>query len=289
MTGFPDDADLDGLDAAYRAALAAGDPELLPVVGYGEISVAFAWPPGAPRIVAKSLPPFDSPERLAAYAGLLAEYTGLLGGRGVDVVPSAVRSVGARAYVLQPLVRPVVSEVLRDGTPEQAEEIFSAIVDAVHRAVDDQVGLDCQVSNWGWRSGRLQFLDVTTPMLRDGRGRDLLDVRLFTDVLPWVARAPVRRILAPRLLDPYHDPRATLLDLAGNLIRERITRLLPVFLDVVNPTLERPLSEAEVRRSYKGMAATWAAIQAVRRWDRAWQQRVRRRPYPFLMPRHFQR
>jgi hypothetical protein len=281
--------DVEALDDAYRRALAAGDPDLLPVVGYGEISVAFAWPPDDPAVVAKSLPPFGSAAREQRYRDLLAEYIAVLADRGVAVVPSELVAVDGRAYVVQPLTRPVANDALRSADAEGVRRIFAAVVDAVVRVVDARVGLDCQVSNWAWEDGALRFLDVTTPMLRDEQGRDRLDVKFLTDALPWAFREPVRRWVAPRLLDPYHDRRSTLLDFAGNLHRERLAHLVPDFLAVANPALDPPLDAAEVARFYRSNSRTWAALQALRRADRVWQRRVRRRPYPFLMPHRYER
>jgi hypothetical protein len=289
MTSFADDIDLDDLDAAYRRALDAGDPDLLPVVGYGEISVAFAWPPEQPVVVAKGLSPFDSQARLARYRELLGEYIAVLADRGVEVVHSELLAVGDRPYILQPLAQCVASEALRAAGPADARRIFAAIVGAAVRAVDERVGLDCQVSNWAWADGRLWLLDVGTPMLRDARGRDRLDVRQLTAALPWAFREPVRRLVAPKLLDLYHDRRRALLDLAGNLHRERLQHLVSDFLAVANPVIDPPLTEAEVARFYRFNSLTWRALQWLRRADRAWQRRVRRRPYPLLMPRRYRR
>jgi hypothetical protein len=46
------------------------------------------------------------------------------------------------------------------------------------------------------------------------------------------------------------------------------------------------LDDAEILRDRRQDMVTWGALQAVRRVDRAWQRRVRRRAYPFLLPSH---
>jgi hypothetical protein len=289
--GFdPEAVDVEALDDAYRIAASAGRPDLLPVIGFGQISVAFAWPPDSSVVAVKSLPPFPSHAHLTLYVELLEEYLAGLGGRGIEVVPTVVRSVEAptrpHAYVLQPLLaaETLLPRVLAGGDHDVAAKLFAKVVACVVAAVDDRVGIDCQVSNWAVSSGRLIFLDVTTPMLRDTAGRDRLDTGPFVASLPWLVRGPVRRFVAPRLLDPYHDPRAALLDLAGNLYRDGLGHLVPLMFEAANDAVSPPLTVGEVRRFARRNEATWASLQRLRRIDRLWQTRVRGRDYPYLLP-----
>jgi hypothetical protein len=290
----PDEVDLVGLDRAVREAIRSGDVGSLPVVGYGEISLAVAWPPTQPTVVAKSLPPFDDPIRYGAFVDLLDEYLVTLETREVLPLPTAVRALsegrGRRAYVLQPCVPPttVGPELLAAADQEAGTDLLRRIVAAVLRASDDEVGIDGQLSNWALVDGELRFLDVSTPMLREG-GRDRLDTALFAEMVPWVTRWAVRRFVAPELLSPYHDPRRVVLDTAGNLVRERLDGWIQPLLEVANPHLDPPLTVEEVRRFYRGNARTWSAIQALRRVDRGWQRHVRRREYPFLLPDSYRR
>jgi hypothetical protein len=291
----PEDLDIEELDQAFLAALRSGRPADLPVVGYGEISVAFGWPRDRPTVVAKSLPPFPDVRRYEAYVDLLAEYLDVLRSRDVEPLPTTVRAViegpDRRAYVLQPWVpwEEVGPVVLERSDPDDGEALLGGIVAAVLRASDAMVGLDAQVSNWVLTEGRLRYLDVSTPMLRDPDGHDRLDSGLFCEAMPWLLRRPTNRFLAPELLSPYHDPRRVVLDAAGNLVRERLARWIPVLLRVANPHLERPLTIDEVRRFYRTNARLWGSLQLLRRMDRGWQQHVRRRQYPFLLPESYQR
>jgi hypothetical protein len=291
----PEPLDIAAVDAAYRGALRAGVSGDLPVVGYGEISLAFGWPPSAPTMVIKSLPDFDDHASFEAYVRLLEDYVAALVRRGVDVVPTTVRSVGTprgrRAYVIQPLLpAPSIGPaVLARADEATGGALLGRVVDAVMRASDATVGLDGQLSNWAVDGDHLRLLDVSTPMLRDDRGQDRLDTRPFVRALPWVTRGAVHRFVAPGLLAPYHDPRAVILDTAGNLIRERLTRWIPVLLERANPRLTDPLTVTEVVRFYRANARLWASLQALRRADRAWQRRVRGRTYPFLLPERYRR
>jgi hypothetical protein len=291
----PDAVDLEELDRGFRDALRTGDANALPVVGYGEISLAFAWPPEQPTVVAKNLPPFEGAPRFDAYAALLDEYLATLRARGTDPVPTVVRAVvdhgRYRAYVLQPLLPPetIVSEVLRRAGPDEGEALLGAVVEATLRCSDARVGLDAQVSNWAVVDDRLRYLDVSTPLLRSESGDDLLDLGIFLAAAPWFTRGLLRRVVLPAIIADYHDPRRVLRDVAGNLIRERLTRWLPVFLRLANPHLDHPLDDDEVARSYRGNARLWSTVQVLRRADRAWQRHVRGREYPLLLPRTYQR
>jgi hypothetical protein len=82
----------------------------------------------------------------------------------------------------------------------------------------------------------------------------------------------------------YHDARNVLVDLASNLLKERLDRWLPPFLQATATRVAPPILEDEVRRYFARDKLLWQSMQRMRRADRAWQRRVRRRPYPFLLP-----
>jgi hypothetical protein len=292
----PDAVDLEALDRRFREALRTGSLDGLPVVGYGEVSIAFGWPPDRPTVVAKSLPPFEDARRLEAYADVLDEYLDALTARGVEPVPTAVRSVAdggrrRRAYVLQPSLpaETIGPAVLARADAEEGEALLTSIVDTVLHATDEKVGIDGQVSNWAVSEGRLRFLDVSTPMLRGEDGHDLLDHGVLLGAYPWITRWPLGPVVISRVFADYHDPWRVVRDLAGNLIRERLTTWIPVLLGVANPHFDRPLTVEGVRDFYRWNARFYTAVQALRRADRAWQRHVRRREYPLILPPSYRR
>ncbi len=289
------DGELAELERSVEEALATGDAGALRVLGRGEISVVLGWPGDDPRWACKRLPPFPDPPAADRYAAVLARYVAALAERGVRVVGTDVRRVtgtGGRPvlYCVQPVLPAAtlaVDAARRD--PRRAEEIVRRIVDTVLSTVDATVGLDAQLSNWATDGDDLVYFDVTTPMIRRADGTSDLDAGLFLASLPWVLRPAVRRFVVPGILDRYHDPRTVVVDLAANLIKERLEPLIGTVITAADERVVPPLTEAEARRDYRGDARMWAALQHVRRADRWWHRHIRRRPYPFLLPEEIER
>lgn len=293
-----DDRGLAELEGDVHRALASGTPGPLRVLGYGEISMVLGWPADAPRVACKRLPPFPSASAADAFEATLHAYLDRLAQRGVDVVDTTVHRITSAAArngaVVVYCVQPVLPEdvlapaVVRAGGT-RAGELLRAIVDRTACVVDRNIGFDAQLSNWATVDGRLRYFDVTTPLLRGVEGVPELDTDVFLASLPWLLRAPVRRFVVPDIIERYHDVRRVLSDLAANLVKERLDSWIPTVVDAANGHLDVPLTEAQVRADYRSDARTWAALQAVRRVDRVWQTRVRRRPYPFLLPDRIER
>jgi hypothetical protein len=278
------DAELRTLERAVVDAVARADASQLDVLGYGEISLVLGWPVHAPVWACKRLPPMSA-SSADAYEATIHGYLDALAGRGVDVVETEVRRVDTTVYCVQPVLPPgsLAVEIVRHDA-ERAPDVLNRIVDTVFAVTDERVGFDAQLSNWALDDGRLRYFDVTTPLLRRPDGTEELDTELFLASLPWALRAPVRRFVVPGILERYHRPRTVVLDLAANLHKERLDRWVPTVVAAAGDRLDPPLTLDEVRRDYRSDARTWAALQALRRADRAWQRRVRRRPYPVLLP-----
>jgi hypothetical protein len=286
--------DPDTLAAVERAvadALVTGDDAGLRVLGYGEISLVVGWPADAPVWACKRLPAFPDAAAVARYRTLFDRYLEVLDARGVSTVPSGLRTVDADvpapvAYVVQPVLPAdtLGTAVLRAADPDPDHPLLGAVLDAVPRVVDDRTGIDGQLSNWAWSDGRLTYLDVTTPLLFDADGAMALDAGLFLAAYPWPLRAPIGRFVAPGVIAAYRDPRHVLLDFTANLVKERLDRWIPAVVTAVNGRVDPPVTDDEVHRYYRRDAGLWAAMLRLRRIDRWWQRRVRRRPYPFLLP-----
>ena len=281
--------DLERLDVTLQAAIAGGSPKGLDVLGFGEITLVVGWPTEAPEVAVKRLPPFPGPARAEAYRALLATWTAALEAAGVPIVDTEVLTVEdpseVRCYLVQPLVPRgrLLNEVLRHATPEQADPLIARLVRHVVASVNERVGLDAQAANWVVDGEELRCLDVSTPLLRDERGRDRLDLGLFLSIYPWMLR-PLLGPIAHSIMATFHDPRGVLLDTASNLVKEELDAWVPALLGHAAPHVATPIDEAEVRRYFTRDRRLWLLMQRLRRADRAWQRAVRRRPYPFLLP-----
>ena len=248
-------------------------------------------PRDRPTVACKRLPVFPDQQSATAWGALIGEYVDELGRRGVHAVPWQWRTTpaaggGVSGWVLQPVLEAsALATNLLGEQPDAAAGVFGSILDAVADVVDDRVGLDAQLSNWAMIDRELVYFDVTTPLLRDGTGRSRMDLRVLDRHVAGTALRPaVRRFVAPGIVAAYHRPRDVAVDLVGNLLKERLDHLVPVAIAVANERLGPPIELDEVRRWYRSDARTWEVLLRLRRADRWWQQRVRRRTYPFLLP-----
>lgn len=289
MSDLGDD-ELRALDSLVDEALKSGREELLPTLGYGEISLVLGWPQEAPRYACKRMPAFPSQAAFESYARTLGDYVAALEAAGMDVVPTEMRGVDQLAgsvvgYVVQPILRAdtLAPPILHAADPGDGHPLVEAIVAAAAGTVSPRIGLDAQLSNWTWDGGRLTYLDVSTPMLWDEAGVSRLDLEPLAQAYPAILRPLLRRFVAPRILDGYRDLRGVYLDLCGNLLKERLDLWLGAFLAAIAPRLTQPLTAEDVHRYYRSDARLWAVLLRLRRLDRAWRLRTGR-TYPFLLP-----
>ena len=281
-----DPATLEQLEVCVLAALDSGRSAGLDIVDYGEISTVMAADGTDGPVVCKRLPAMTRAQ-LAGYELVLSDYVRTLSDRGLTVAPSEVHSVGAdpvTPYCVQPRYDRLLPEELRRSDTVRIDDRVARLCGHVVAVARDGVGIDAQVSNWAVVDDDLVYLDVTTPLLEDAGGTQRVDLDLFIASLPWAMRRPVRRFLLGEILSHYHAPRPALLDAAGNLHKERATAALPALLVAANAHVDPPITFEEARRYYRRDAVMWEVLQRLRRADRWWQRRVRRRRYPFLLP-----
>lgn len=291
MTFTVPGAELEALEAKVRHALRTADDRALTVLGYGEVTLVLRLDTAQGSFACKRLPVFPTRERFARYEQSLEEYLSRLAAAGVRVAPTQLWSTplpGGRtvAYCVQealPAER-LCSRLLHTEGDVWVEDFFARFLDLVDGAVSPTLGLDAQASNWIDLDGELIYLDVTTPMMRDGRGRERLDVKLFFTSLPWILRDAVRLSMTKSIFDKFYSTRGIVLDFLGNLHKERLEKLIPALLEQAGPRVETPLTEDEVAKYYKDDAQMWELIQRLRKADRFWHRSIKRRPYPFLLP-----
>jgi len=291
-----DASELGDLEARVERALTRGDRSELSVLGYGEVSTVLGYDRGEERLAVKRLPLFWRASEWERYHAAFHDYLALLPRRGVRPLPSKLavveRDDGALAvWCVQPRLEAhcLLSKHLHDVSEARAVEVFERVLSAIATAVGPEVGLDGQLSNWVLVGAELAYLDVTTPLLRDDRHAERLPIGVFLASLPWALRPVVRRFMLQGILDKYYEPRGVVLDLLGNLHKEKLERWLPRFLEIANARVSPRLSQDEVRRYYDSDARSWALLQRLRHMDRWWQTRVRRKVYPFLLPGSIER
>jgi hypothetical protein len=283
--------DLERLEAAVNLALETGDDSGLEVVGYGEITLVLRCRVDGRPMACKRLPGLADEEAFTRYRRLVEDYVAQLGDCGIVVPETTVHAVEAAngsltAFCLQPELptEALLVHRLRNAGPSEVSPYFEEIVSRVCDGINDRRGLDAQLSNWARVPEGLRYYDISTPFLRDADGNDLFDVELHVASVPWALRWAVRLFAIDTILDKFYTVRGALLDLAGNLQKERMGAAVPTLLRIAEPVAKPAITERDAAAYYRGDARLWALLQRLRRADRWWQRTVRRRPYPFLLP-----
>jgi hypothetical protein len=290
--------ELVAVEEVVQHSLITGDDGLLKVVGYGEITAVVEWMAGGEPVACKRLPGLADEAAFKAYANCIASYIERLASSGIEVPQTEVQHVAQSdgsytAYSVQVMLprSSLLNQRLLTSSRQESIRTFEAIVDRIAASITDQMGLDAQLSNWALDDGRFWYFDITTPFLRDEHRMEMFDVELHIASVPWALQGQglVRKFFLGAILDKYYTVRGALLDLLGNMIKERLDGLLPAFVEVANRVVSPPFTVKEIARYYRDDARMWALLQGLRRTDRWWQMRVRRRPYPFLLPKDLPR
>ncbi|MEA2023382.1 MAG: DUF6206 family protein [Actinomycetota bacterium] len=276
------------LEQRVDEALVTDDRSRIDVLGYGEISTVLRLTVDDRTYACKRLPPFPE-SAVGPYKEACTAYLVALGERGIRTASSTIEIVPTEGhsviYCIQPIENVLLVDRLRTAARDEAAALADHLVSVIDEAIDERLGLDAQISNWALDSdGEFVYIDVTTPLIRDDDGSELLDTDLFLASLPAFLRPAVRRFLLGEILSHYYDARAALLDLIGNLKKERLGDAIPVFLDAANRVVDPPITGKEIDRYYRNDAVMWEVLQRLRKSDRWWQRTVRRRSYPFLLP-----
>ncbi|MDG2282453.1 MAG: DUF6206 family protein [Longimicrobiales bacterium] len=285
------DAELAELDARVIDMMRTGVRNEVEIIGAGEMACVI----GLGDHALKRLPPVSERARLESYGALVDEYVAALEQVGVRVAETEWRIVSSEtnqvAYIIQERVSAasLMPDVVRCGTETEAVALLEQVLDHVDACVLAGIGIDPQLSNWSIRDGRPLLLDITTPMLRDEKGRDRLDTELFVAMLPALIRGFVRRFMIGEILDKNFNRHGILLDLIGNIVNYGLGHLTPVFLPAINARLEQPLTMKEVRAYRRSEHWTWSAIRRAFRVEQFWKRRVLRQPTSHLLPSEYLR
>ena len=283
-------ADLEALEASVGTAIRTRDASQLRLLGHGEISIALGWPAEDPQYACKRLPPFDSLDAYSRYASVVEHYVDGLRHRGVRVVDTELKSLQRPdgkvvGFHIQPALPSdtIGTEVLRRSAPTPDHPLIAAVIETVIKGTGDRAGIDAQFSNWSWKDGEATLLDLTTPFVLDERDQPAFDMTPFLAALPAVVRPIVRREMI-KLLPRFLTPRGTLLDLAANTVKAGLDGWVEPVLARINERVDPPVTYAEADRVYKSDKSTFILVLRLERANRFWQERIRRRPYEFLLP-----
>jgi hypothetical protein len=285
-----DTNELQELEAGVGLALRTGDLSHLRLIGHGEMTMALGWPADQPKFVCKRLPPFSSARAASAYEAVVTRYIDELRRRGVRTVDTDVRWLdrtggGVIGYLVQPALAPETlgPDVLRRSTPSSDHPLVRSVVDKVAAATGNGVGIDAQLSNWAWVHEEPWQLDVSTPMMMDSAGQPALDMGPFLAKLPAVSRPVVRREMV-KLMRRWMSTRGSMVDLAANVIKENLEDWIDPVLECINDYVEKPVTYQEALSVYKADRRMFPFLLALVHVNQYWQERIRRRPFEFLLP-----
>jgi hypothetical protein len=291
------------LDPAHPTA---GD-EPVEIVGYGEVSTAFALA-ALPGMICKRMAGFRDAGAVARYVEVVRRYLDILQGLGLEVVDTQLVPVGTSVvYLVQPRLpaEGLGHHLLRrgdDATLLACLDRVLAVIGMLMRhngaATDARtITVDAQLSNWCFsvRDGSVSapvLLDVGTPYMRL-QGIDEVGVEIFLAPIPPGIRAYYRRQRAvERYLDDYFDTHHILLDLVGNFYKEGRPDRIPRAVAHINRWLvedaadlgAKQLDAAAVERYYQKDAAALELFLKARRVDRFLRTRILRQRYNFILP-----
>jgi hypothetical protein len=287
----------------------AGD-EPVEIVGYGEVSTAFALG-RLPGTICKRMAGFRDAHAVERYIEVVRRYIDLLGRLGVAVADTQLVPLRARAgHVVYLVQERMPAAGLGHSLLRDADDVtLLACVDRVlavigmlmrrnREAADGRtLTVDAQLSNWYFaaRDGDVLppvLLDIGTPYMRL-HGTDEIGVDIFLAPVPALIRWYYRRQRAvERYLDDYFDTRHILLDLLGNFYKEGRPDRIPLALAHINQWLAdaaadlgaAALDAAAVERYYEKDAAALELFLRVRRADRFVRSRILRQRYQFILP-----
>lgn len=288
------DDELLGLEAAIRHAQRNRSLDGLKVFGFGEVSIATGWPTAEPRFVAKRMLPM--PERAAVDEPLAAidEFASTLRSRGGTVLPYETRRVQRDdglhvGYVVQPIVAKadLAETTLKTDTPEAFHPLLVAVRDFVAQCSDDHMALDAQVPNFAWVNGELQLLDITSPAGFDADGGLIYaNAELSNQLVPALLR-PVLAKATVDVFELYRGVAGALTQVAVFLNRVQAEAWVDPAIETFNEILDTPIERSTVDERWAQNVKDFPKIKNLLKMQRAWQEKIRRRPFEYLITDSF--
>ena len=280
--------DLAAIEHVVRRAIDERRPDLLTVVGNGELTIALQWEHDGVDLVVKRMPPF--PHRAAAdeYIALVRRHVDDLERYGVRCVTTDLHSL-ARAdgtvvvYHCQPLltVELLADQVLRRDDVSAEHPIVTAVVDHVVRTVRGGVPIDAQFANWYWFEDEVWQLDLSTPLYVDERGDICFDSSGFQREYPAVLRRIVYKELM-KVAPGFSQVDWVLTDTMTQLHRQGLEQWCSAVAEAAASRGVR-IDPSEGKARFDADAKFYPTLLKMKRFQRAWVQRTGRR-YDTLLP-----
>ncbi len=282
------------------------------VLGYGEISTAFTIETDTFADWAlKRMSIFETAEEFATYLSAYDEYHHLLEEEIGIQLPvhgyAAFVNENGRPifYIIQQKAdgQTIGNNALAQMSEGDAKIAFHQILREMHKVwafnqqqEPYQVALDGQISNWvivnfSPEKSTLLYIDTSTPIYRQN-GTYQFDTELLLRAAPSFMRWILRYFFLEDVVTRYYDERKIVIDLLGNLYKEKLGALVPSFITIANQFFVEEMAEFnlepirtdEVEAYYKEDKLIWELYLSMRRFDRFAQTKLLRKQYPYILP-----
>lgn len=281
--------DLEAIEAIVRRAIDQRRPDLLTVVGNGELTIAMRWAHDDLDLVVKRMPPFPTPVAADDYIALVQRHIDDLARHGIRCVTTDLHALprpdgSVVVYHCQPLLTAAMlaDQVLARDDVSPEHPIVTAVVDAVVRTVRGGVPVDAQFANWYWFADEVWQLDLSTPLYVDDRGDICFDSTGFQREYPAVLRRIVYKELM-KVAPNYSDVEWVLTDTMTQLHRQGLERWCGAVTEAAATRHGITLDPALGQERYEADAKFFPTLLKMKRVQRAWMQRTGRR-YDTLLP-----
>lgn len=272
-----------------RRAIDERRPDLLSIIGKGEMSIAIRWSEGGSPCVIKRVPPFPTRASADQYIDLVREHI-------VDLETNGVRCVSTEMYTLdrgdgsavvyhcQPLLDAdlLADHVLQRSEPAADHPLLVAVLDSIVGGVRAGVPIDAQFANWFWFENEAWQLDFSTPLMVDSKGDIRFDSTGFQREYP----AALRRIVYKELMKiapHYVEIEWVLTDVMTQLYREGLEAWCAPFTEAAKQRHQIELSTVLAKERFDSDSKFYPNLLRMKRLQRGWIQRTRRR-YDGLLP-----
>ncbi|MFN2137429.1 MAG: DUF6206 family protein [Candidatus Promineifilaceae bacterium] len=311
--------------AQFEAGIDPLDPQRskIPaqVLGYGEMSTVMTIDGANPNLVYKRMPMFQNTAELEQYLAVYDSCLDYMTAAGINVVPAAITAITPQSgnivvYIIQEKLdgRALINQAIHTLQAADVARLFAAILANIGRvfAYNDaqqdgiELGLDAQMSNWAIAnfdpgqgqladSVELIYIDTSSPLLKV-HGQHQLDPELFLRSAPSFLRPVIRLLFVDDVMNRYYVRRQIVIDVIGNLYKEKREDVIPDLIEMANDFLEpaatsagfQPVTAEEVAGYYREDARIWSIYLSSRRLDRSL-HRLLGKPYPYVLPGHIDR